>query len=229
MNRSVTAGAFGQRVASPRVIARAGDVGLASIWTVLSVASISKVFTGASEEPWLGTAHQAVSAIVLCVTAVLFIIRRPTKARAEAWHGKLIAIAGSLIMPAVILMPLTWTPDWVLTACTAGLVLTHLVVFWSLLTLRRSFSIFPEARALIRSGPYALVRHPLYSTYTVMYLFFLLPRLSLLSVVAVVVGVGCEVWRARTEERILRTTFPEYDAYAATTPRFVPRIRTVRT
>jgi protein-S-isoprenylcysteine O-methyltransferase Ste14 len=36
---------------------------------------------------------------------------------------------------------------------------------WSLYTIGRSFAIFPSARLLVTSGPYTIVRHPIYSIY----------------------------------------------------------------
>lgn len=224
MYRSIDSSAGSRRKPWALPLSRIGDILLASVWSVLSIVSISRAIADAPNESWLGTTHQSVSAIVLCITTLLFIIRRPATARLESWQSRSIAIVGTWMMPVVILMPLTWTPDWLLTISTAGLVATHLVVFWALTTLGRSLSIFAEARALIRSGPYAIVRHPLYATYTGMYVFLLLPRLSLVAAALAVIAIGCEVWRARNEEQILRATFPEYDNYAETTPRFIPRI-----
>ncbi len=68
------------------------------------------------------------------------------------------------------------------------------------------------------------MRHPLYATYLAMYPIFLLPRLSILAVVVTVAGIACEVRRARDEEKILTEAFPDYLDYAATTPRFMPRL-----
>ena len=223
MSSTVSTRSLGHGISREHLYSRIGDALLATVWTILSVASIAKTISEAPEENWLGTFHQAVSPLVLCVCAVLFIVRRPAKARNQTWRSRFAALAGTWMMPVVILLPLTWTSGWLLTLSTAGLVATHLVVFWSLLTLRRSFSIFAEARALITHGPYAIVRHPLYATYAAMYILLVLPRISVVAVVASVIGVACEVWRARNEEQVLRGTFPEYDEYASKTPRFIPR------
>jgi protein-S-isoprenylcysteine O-methyltransferase Ste14 len=200
-----------------------GDIGLATVWTMLSVNSVAATIGEINDVKWLTTAHHSVSSLILCVTAVLFIIRRPASKSTGSWLSRAVAIIGSWLMPALIIMPLTWTPDWLLTITTVGLVALHVIVFWALLTLRRSFSIFPEARALIRTGPYGRVRHPLYATYLAMYPCFLLPRISVLAVVITVLGIACEIWRARDEEAILSNAFADYEEYARTTPRFLPR------
>ena len=224
MHRAVTADAMDRRLSKPISFARVGDFGLALVWTFLTVSSISNTIREASEVSWLTTAHHGVSCLVLLVSTILFVIRRPAKTRIGSWSSRLIAIIGSWLMPALIILPLTWTPNWLLTVTTAGLVLAQCLLFWALLTLRRSFSIFPEARALIRTGPYGLVRHPLYATYLLIYPMFLLPRIGALAVVITVLGIACELKRARDEEKVLGAAFPDYDEYAEATPRFFPRL-----
>jgi protein-S-isoprenylcysteine O-methyltransferase Ste14 len=224
MNRAVAADALDRRLAKPVSFARLGDFGLALVWTFLTITSISNTMRDASDVSWLTTAHHAASCMVLVVSTILFVIRRPAKTRIGSWSSRIIAIVGSWLMPALIILPLTWTPDWLLTVTTAGLVAAHGLLFWALITLRRSFSIFPEARALIRSGPYGLVRHPLYATYLFIYPMFLLPRISLLAVVITALGIACELKRARDEEKVLGAAFPDYGEYAAATPRFIPRL-----
>ena len=224
MNRAITANALGRRVVPSLSLSRLGDAALAAIWTFLAIASVSNTIRLADDASALTTAHRSVSALILIICAVLFVIRRPASSGNETWRSRIIAIAGTWLMPVLIMLPLQWEPDWLLTTTTAGLVLGHLFIFWALLTLRRSFSIFPEARALIRSGPYGFVRHPLYATYLAIYPMFLLPRISPLAVVVSVLGIGCEIWRAREEERVLSAAFPDYAEYAASVPRFFPRI-----
>lgn len=52
-----------------------------------------------------------------------------------------------------------------------GTVVLYTIVFyiivlaWAFYTIRRSFAIFPSARALVTGGPYTVVRHPIYSSY----------------------------------------------------------------
>jgi protein-S-isoprenylcysteine O-methyltransferase Ste14 len=51
-----------------------------------------------------------------------------------------------------------------LNLLSAGLIVVgHLLAVYALAWLGRSFSIMAEARRLVTDGPYAVVRHPLYS------------------------------------------------------------------
>jgi hypothetical protein len=90
--------------------------------------------------------------------------------------------------------------------------------------LGHSFSIVPQARKLIRTGPYAIVRNPLYLVEQVAQLGYLVIFFSPLAL-ALFVAVGAlQMRRMFYEERLLRGTFPDYDAYAKSTPRLIPYI-----
>jgi protein-S-isoprenylcysteine O-methyltransferase Ste14 len=225
MSSVITAQVPSQRQPFLLPLSRWGDVGLASVWTLMAAAGVATTLGDATDVGWLTTTHQAVSTMILILSAVLFAVRRPALTKSATWRSRIAAIVGTWMMPLLILLPLTRTAGAVLTLSTIGLIATQIIAFWALFTLRRSFSVFPEARALIRTGPYALVRHPLYAIYFAMYAMFLLPRLSILALVVTALGLACEIWRAHEEEAILGAAFSEYSEYAAATPRFVPRLR----
>ena len=90
--------------------------------------------------------------------------------------------------------------------------------------LGRSFSIIPEARRLVTSGPYRLVRHPLYVAEALATLGAMIYFLSAAAVVLVAVQFALQLLRMHYEERVLRETFPEYADYAKRTARIIPRV-----
>lgn len=204
---------------------RAGDVALFCVWGAFAVSAGIGAFEDAAAHGYLAALHRMMVAAVFLLNATLFLLRGPAVRRGEGMLPKLIAFVGTWTAIPLSLLPMTWETDWVLGLTSAGMIAAYAFVLWSLLTLRRSFSIFPEARTLIRHGPYALVRHPLYAAYMMTYVLIALPRFGLLAILLAAVGIGGEVLRARYEEGILAASFPDYADYAAETPRFVPRVK----
>jgi protein-S-isoprenylcysteine O-methyltransferase Ste14 len=87
-----------------------------------------------------------------------------------------------------------------------------------------NFSILPEARKLVTGGPYALVRHPLYSVEIITILGtaiqFQAPWSWAIAAVVVVL-----LWiRSHFEEQVLARAYPEYGEYRARTKRFIPGV-----
>ena len=95
----------------------------------------------------------------------------------------------------------------------------------SLARLGTSFSVMPEARRLITGGLYRVVRHPVYLGESIQWcgILVLFPSAIALSIIAI--QLLLQVLRMDYEERVLRETFPEYEAYACrTSARLVPRL-----
>ncbi len=74
---------------------------------------------------------------------------------------------------------------------------------WAFSKLARSFGVVPADRGLITGGPYAVVRHPLYSAYLLGGVGYLLQSLSVWNVAVDALGVGWQLVRIRAEERHL--------------------------
>jgi len=89
--------------------------------------------------------------------------------------------------------------------------------------LGRSLSVMPEARQLVRGGPYAIVRHPLYPCEMLGTFAIALQYRSIIAAVLFGASIALQVARAKSEEAVLARTFPEYAAYRAATPFMVPR------
>jgi len=95
---------------------------------------------------------------------------------------------------------------------------------WAIYAAWRVLWTAARAGTLATDGPYARVRHPQYAGFLAVMIGFLLqwPTLPTLVMFPILVVVYRRL--ATSEERSVRQEFPDaWEAYAATTPRFIPR------
>ena len=100
-------------------------------------------------------------------------------------------------------------PEWV------GVVLQGVSMVWQLLakaTLGRCFGLLPASRGLVTTGPYRVVRHPIYLGYLVGHVGFLLANASWRNFAVLAVLYAAQVIRIMREELVLGTS-QGYRAY----------------
>lgn len=115
------------------------------------------------------------------------------------------------------------SPGW-LMLCLAGTAFG----MWALFHNRvGNFRIYPEPRPgaeLITSGPYRLVRHPMYTALMVMMLGVALYNGHVVNAAGFILVTVAVAGKAVREERFLGDRFRGYREYAAATPRFIPYV-----
>ena len=79
--------------------------------------------------------------------------------------------------------------------------------------LGRSFGLLPAQRGLVMSGPYRLVRHPIYFGYLIGHVGFLLANFSWRNAAVLAVLYVAQVIRIRREEAVLAATSGDYQRY----------------
>lgn len=150
----------------------------------------------------------------------LVVVRTEPVRRASGIVPRLCGFAGTFLGVGILhLKPVQLSLPWQTLAAAlvfAGSLGSAIV----LAKLGKSFSIMPEARALVTGGPYAWARHPLYAveflTLAGTAIQFAQPWAGLLALCVAVV----QVLRTVFEERVLIETYPEYTAYRARVKRF---------
>jgi len=152
-----------------------------------------------------------------------------------SWDYTLFTIAMALI---VILQPwltpwLGWTTTlrWGLVLQIFGSILVLLsfgLHIWARRHLRRFYTERVEVQQdhqVVNTGPYAMVRHPVFTSFFLMAigLFLLNPALITLAIMFYTFWDFSRA--AQQEEELLSKTLPDYTAYMAKTSRFLPRLR----
>ncbi|HEY1632090.1 MAG TPA: isoprenylcysteine carboxylmethyltransferase family protein [Rhizomicrobium sp.] len=152
----------------------------------------------------------------------LLIIRRAPVAMSQGLAPRLIAFLGCYVGIALLTLPTRAVGSpWF--GVSAGLVFAGTTfALFSLFWLGRSISIMPESRKLVTSGPYAVVRHPLYLGEQVALLGVALLVTSPWAIALLVLQFCCQLYRMNYEEGVLSKAFPEYVAYMLETDRIIP-------
>jgi protein-S-isoprenylcysteine O-methyltransferase Ste14 len=194
------------------------------------------LFTGLAVVLWRRAPEFGLAVIPGLIAELLvagsFLVRRPAASRAAGWRPRAVAYAHSF-MPMVFLeLASRYRPAWLAPAhnrlmIDSGIAIWlvgALLALWPLWELRRSFSVEPQARELVTSGPYRFARHPIYAAYVLVNCGLWLRHPTLPFGTVLVVWLALLALRIRYEERLLEAVFPEYASYRARVGALGPRL-----
>lgn len=198
-----------------------------------------KALTTRHWSDWIGTAAFAALGLLLwrrapefgllvlpailqeLLVVVSFLVRGRPRMGAPSWNARAIAYTNSFVILGFIWVASQAHPDWLRqtgdpTVRLLGSVLWAIgavLSLWPLWYLRRSFSLEPEARDLVTTGPYRLARHPIYTVYLLINLGILLRHLTVPFALVLAIWFVTLLLRIRYEEGVLTSAFPEYPEY----------------
>lgn len=195
---------------------------LGSMWFML-LALCAAIRVGSLTDPWPSLVSSFCLAIFYMLVAVLIMTRPPAKARADGVLPGIAAFVGSYLPWTITFFGKTEQalPNLVATACV---LIGMIMMLVTIRHLGRSFSLVPQARLVVQSGPYRWIKHPLYLVEEIAILGVVLQYLTPLTVIVLVLHIGVQVCRILYEEDLLRRTCPEYSSYEATRWRLVPYV-----
>ncbi len=142
-------------------------------------------------------------------------------------------IAAAVTTSTVIMLALTWLVDQPLLAQLGGLAiqLFSVLVFYTAIVASRQARlrfVFDPAHphSLVEQGPYRLVRHPFYVSYSIFWFGWAVATWSWLAIPSVLVLIWLYIAAARMEETNFDASplSAEYAAYKARTGFFLPRL-----
>ena len=146
------------------------------------------------------------------ILVVLFLTRKAADETLHSWQTWLTTTAGTL-MP-LLLRPAPLAEDLLVGQVlqTVGAALSIIAV----LSLNRSMGLLPAHRGVKTSGVYRIVRHPLYASYAVILIGYLINNFSIYNAAVIIGGMTFQILRIRYEERLL-SGYADYVSFAERT------------
>jgi len=190
---------------------RFGALTLAAAYTILA----------ACHEAGTAVPGRALPAALLSaqdlLVAALLLARPSVRTVSRQWSDRLVA-AAALLVPFGLHAPGAAVTSFSAALEVAGLLLALLATA----TLGRHVGVLPAVRGLTTSGVYAVVRHPMYAAYMLLFIAYVAGEPSAHNATFAVAACALLVVRLRTEEAMLGRHV-DYQEYRQRVPwRLVP-------
>jgi protein-S-isoprenylcysteine O-methyltransferase Ste14 len=139
-----------------------------------------------------------------------YLIRRPARAVTRRLGDWLLAFGGTF--GGVLFRPVGSHPHWGVSIGLGVQLIGLLLCVVSFLSLGRSFGFAAADRGLVTRFPYSIVRHPIYGSYLLLQIGYVLQSISVWNVLIFLFVTSCNVGRTLVEDRMLATG-EQYEAY----------------
>jgi protein-S-isoprenylcysteine O-methyltransferase Ste14 len=193
------------------------------MWFMLLALCVAIKIGASPTDPWPSLLSSFCLASFYMLLALLIMTRSPAKAQADGLLPRIAAFVGTYLPWTITFFGKTdqALPNLVSTACV---LIGMIMMLVTIRHLGRSFSLVPQARSVVQTGPYRWIKHPLYLAEEIAILGVVLQYLTLVTVIVLVLHIGVQVCRILYEEDLLRRNCPEYSSYEASRWRLVPYV-----
>jgi len=147
-------------------------------------------------------------AVRLCIMSmhilvgVLFLLRAPVRRGGST--ADILAAVPAIVLSGSAFASAPSCAAWHPVAVGLFIVGTAIALV-SMITLARNFAVLPAVRGVSSTGPYRLIRHPLYFGELMLVAACAVASTSLLSTVIVLATLVAVIWRIRSEEKLLQS------------------------
>jgi protein-S-isoprenylcysteine O-methyltransferase Ste14 len=172
----------------------------------------------------LGILSKTCTIVFFGVLVVMFAIRLEPLNYPVGFYPRFSAGAGTFLGIGILLLAPQELSFGLYLLSMLSVIGGTLFAIWTTLTLARSISIMPQARRLVTSGPYAIIRHPLYLGEFVVLFGIALQHSFPWGILLLGVQTMFQFQRIKNEERVLARAFPNYEGYRARTARLLPGV-----
>lgn len=178
---------------------------------------------------WQGWLFMATLFVPILVAGVVMLIKSPAllESRLKAKEGQkeqdvVVKLSGLLFVAAFVVAGLNWRyawlvlPDWIVWSAAVAFVLCYLLyaeVMMENAYLSRTIEV-QDGQRVVDTGLYGVVRHPMYTATTLLFLAMPLVLASPISLLIMLLYIPLIVVRIIHEERFLRANLEGYAEYA---------------
>ncbi|MEH2469345.1 protein-S-isoprenylcysteine O-methyltransferase Ste14 [Nitrobacteraceae bacterium AZCC 2161] len=193
------------------------------MWFMLLALGVAIKIGSSANDPWPSLLSSVCLATFYVLLALLTMTRSPAKAQADGLLPRIAAFVGTYMPWTIAFFGKTdqALPNLASTACV---LIGMIMMLVTIRHLGRSFSLVPQARNVVQTGPYRWIKHPLYLAEEIAVLGVVLRNPTPLTAILLVLHIGVQVCRIYYEEDLLRRNCPEYSGYEASRWRLIPHV-----
>src|SRR3954468_13522820 len=172
---------------------------LGGMWFMLLALLVATKIGTSLADPWPSLLSSFCLGIFYLLLTVLLMTRPPAKAHATGLLPRIAAFVGSYLPWTITFFGQTdqALPNLLSTACV---LIGMIMMLVTIRHLGRSFSLVPQARSVVQTGPYQWIKHPLYLAEEIAVLGVVLRSPTPLTAALLVLHIGVQVCRIYYEE-----------------------------